>query len=137
MNLKKQTSKPIVVTTILSCSPVIANHYWVFLGPWQAFSQLIFTWMRVVWEKWSFQRLCNLPQITLIILPNFQQNCRNLASVLLGVLSFDQFLAFNWFMLHFQFLLAHREPFAIGVTCWTLIQIIFQPLRLDNKIYLI
>lgn len=100
MNLKRQTSEP-VVTTIINCSPVIANNYRVFLGAWQAFSQLIFTWMRVVWEKWSFQGLCTLPQITLIILPNFQQNCRNLASVLLGVLSFDQFLAFNWFIISY------------------------------------
>lgn len=48
------------------------------------------------------------------------------------------FLLFPPMTLHFPFISSqHAEPFAVGITCWALIQIIFQPLRLDIKIHLL
>lgn len=82
-------------------------------------------------------------QITLVI-PNFQPNCENWAWVLLRVFGFDQFLGFNFnfllfppMTLHFQFISACTEPYAVGITSWALVQIISKPLRLDNKMYLV
>lgn len=48
------------------------------------------------------------------------------------------FLLFPPMTLNFPFISSqHAEPFAVGITCWALIQIIFQPLRLDIKIHLL
>lgn len=66
---------------------------------------------------------------------------------LLRVFSFDEILGFNFnflfvclfppVTLNFQFTSTCTEPFAVGIPSWALVQIISQPLRLDNKMYLV
>ena len=101
MNLRRQTSEPIVVTTIINCSPVTANNYRVFLWTMASIFSIDFYMNKSSLRKMKFSEIMQLA-------PNHTDNITQFSTKLwkLGLSTFRGFkfwsiLAFNCFIISY------------------------------------